>query len=238
MPRRPDQPPLTHRRIIDAALALSGQHGLDSWTVRQLAAALDSWPRAVEYRVGNREAIVSATLERIVALMPIPPADLAWQDWFRRLLIDGEPVIHRYPGAARRLCRDGPAVPSAVKIIDQGVGRLLAGGFGTDAPRAYAVLLDGAMLSIALDDDRALAGLGRQQAALNLAAVADPPDAGPGWRVMRDYLTELANRDSGGFANRYRYTVELLIAGLESDLRSKLELQPCDLLDPGSEGGT
>ena len=40
-------PAVTPDKIIDSALELTARHGLDSWTLRQLAAAVDAYPAVV-----------------------------------------------------------------------------------------------------------------------------------------------------------------------------------------------
>ncbi|WP_198939488.1 TetR family transcriptional regulator [Pseudofrankia sp. EUN1h] len=214
------RPRLTPGLVIDAALELSRERGLDGWTIRDLAQALKVWPNTIAYHVGDREAILDAVVERVVAMMPNPPVDLGWQDWFRAFLFPGRDIVGRYVGVARRLCRDGATVPSAFPIMDRGIGLLAAAGFGDRAPLAYATLLNSAMLLVALDDDRALAGHGRGDAAIALRSAPAPPGAGAGWATMQPWLRGWAEDPDASRAALYRYTIECLLAGLEADLRT------------------
>ncbi len=207
---------------MDAALALTRERGLEGWTIRDLAAELNSWPNSIAHHVGDREAILYAVVGRVVEMMPNPPAELGWQDWFRALLTDGGAVIGDYVGVARRLCRDGPTVTAALPIIERGVGLLREAGFGDNAPRAYSALLNGAMLLIALGEDRLLAGHTHDQAARNLMAVAPPADSGPGWESMHAHLDRWATDPATSRKQLYSYTIETLIAGLEAELRWSL----------------
>ncbi|MFJ3673315.1 TetR/AcrR family transcriptional regulator [Streptomyces sp. NPDC090106] len=215
-PRRGTKPKLTPAQVVYAALELTREHGLDGWTVRQLAQELDTWPNTIAHHVGDREAVVHAVVERVVAMMPNPPADLGWQDWFRALLYPSRGIIGRYPGVARRLARDGATVPAALPVMDRGIGLLTAAGFGERAPRAYAVLLNTAVLLVALDDDRRLLGLG--DAAAVLMAMAPPPHAGIGWATMQPWLQQWSEDPDTSRETLFRYTVETLLAGLEADL--------------------
>ncbi|WP_083419228.1 MULTISPECIES: TetR family transcriptional regulator [unclassified Pseudofrankia] len=211
---------LTPDRVIDAALELTRERGLDGWSIRDLAHALEVWPNTIAYHVGDREAILDAVVERVVAMMPNPPADLGWQDWFRAFLYPSRGIVGRYVGVARRLCRDGATVPSALPIMDRGIGLLAAAGFGDRAPLAYATLLNSAILLVALDDDRALAGHGRAAAATTLQTMAAPPGAGAGWATMQPWLRSWAQDPDASRATLYRYTIECLLSGLEADLRA------------------
>ncbi|MBQ0824955.1 TetR family transcriptional regulator [Streptomyces sp. RG38] len=203
--------------VVDTALRLTRDHGLDGWTVRQLAHALGTWPNTIAHHVGDRDAVLDAVVQRVVALMPNPPADLGWQEWFRALLLPSRDIIAGYTGVARRLVRDGATVPAALPIMDRGIGLLADAGFGPRAPLAYAVLLNTSMLLIALDDDRKLAGRGRGEAAADLMAMAPPAGAGAGWEAMRPWLREWADDPDASRERLYRYTIESLLTGLEAD---------------------
>jgi AcrR family transcriptional regulator len=216
--RAAGRPALTPERVIDAALDLTRERGLEGWTIRDLATALDVWPNTITYHVGDREAILDAVTERVVAMMPNPPVGLGWQDWFRAFLFPSRDIIGGYAGVARRLCRNGATVPSALPIMDRGIGLLAAAGFGPRAPLAYAVLLNSAILLVALDDDRALAGHGRGDAATVLRAMPPPPAAGAGWAAMQPWLQEWATDPAASRVVLYRYTIENILAGLAVDL--------------------
>lgn len=220
MARRRQSPPLTPGRVVSVAVDLTRDRGLDGWTIRDLATELDTWPNNIAHHVGDREAVMHAVVGLVVSQMPNPPAELAWQDWFREFLNGGAAVLSEYVGVARRLCRDGPSVPAALPIIDRGVGLLREAGFGVEAPRAYSVLLNGALLLVALDDDRALAGHGRGQAAKNMLVMEPPPDAGPGWDAMQGHLERWAQAPESRRKDLLAYTVETTIAGLEAELRA------------------
>jgi len=213
---------LTPALVVDAALELTRAHGLDGWTIRDLATALGVWPNTIAYHVGDREAIVTAVTDRVVAMMPNPPADLDWQGWFRALLYPGRDIIAAYPGVARRLSRDGATVPAALPIMDRGIGLLAAAGFGERAPLAYAALLNSAVLLISLDDDRNQAGRAPDTPATTLLSMTPPPQAGAGWDAMQPWLTQWAAHPADSRQALYRYTIETILTGLATDLGNSL----------------
>src|SRR6187399_1266640 len=119
-------PAVTPEKIVDAALELTARHGLDSWTLRQLAAAVDAYPAVVYHHVGDREAVVAAVVERVIALLNVPEADQPWRDWYRTMLADFRRVLAGYPGVARRLALYGATSVSAATIVDRGIRTLQA----------------------------------------------------------------------------------------------------------------
>ncbi|MYW02231.1 TetR/AcrR family transcriptional regulator C-terminal domain-containing protein [Streptomyces sp. SID3343] len=151
--------PVTRARIIEAAVLLTAEVGLEGWTIRSLAARLDSWPQVLYHHVGDRDAVAHAVVEEVVARFPLPDPELPWRPWFRELLLGARPVLREYRGVARRLALHGPTVPSALPIIDHGVALLARSGLGDEALAGYTFLLSGALSSIAIDDDRARLGV-------------------------------------------------------------------------------
>lgn len=147
-------PAVTAEKVVDAALALTAEHGLDNWTLRQLAAAVDAYPAVIYHHVGDRDAVVSAVLDRVVGLLRLPDDDLPWQDWFTELLGELRTVLRAHPGTARWLVLFGPSVDAAVRTVDRGIGVLLDAGFGEESVLAYNLLVATACQFVAMEDDR------------------------------------------------------------------------------------
>lgn len=147
-------PPITPEQIIEEAVKLTRAHGIDGWTIRQLAAALEVWPRVISYHVGDREAVVHGVVENIVAQIPVPPAETPWQDWFRRILHDARPILRQHRGTARRIVVLGPVVSSVLPTLDAGIASLLRAGFGDHALDTYRYLANTAFMLVAAEDER------------------------------------------------------------------------------------
>lgn len=209
---------LTPDLIVSAALDLTREVGIDGWTVRDLAARLDTWPNNLAHHVGTREQLCSAVVDRIIASMENPPEDLPWQDWFRRFLTGARDVLLEHRGVARRLCRDGPGVPAAMPIMGRGVARLIDGGFGGQAPFAYSMLLNGGLMLVALADDRVEAGRERADVAASMRAVAPDPDSAPAWQLMHGYFDRWVELGDRALPEMFDITIETVIAGLERRL--------------------
>lgn len=215
----PTRGPLTPEQIVDAALKLTREEGVDGWSVRTLAARLETWPNTLYHHVGDRDAIVAQVMDRVVSRIAVPDDDVIWQEWFRDLLGDARRVLGQHPGVAWRLIRDGPAVPSALRVIDRGVARLLDAGFGDRAAGAYGVLLNCGLMHSALADARRAV---RQEVGdvtrAMLTAPAPPEGLGDGWRAMVDFMSAFNVSPAAAAAaseQNYVLTVEAVIAGLE-----------------------
>ncbi|HJQ47351.1 MAG TPA: TetR family transcriptional regulator [Amycolatopsis sp.] len=209
-------PAVTPERIIAAALELTAQHGLDSWTLRQLAAAVDAYPAVIYHHVGDREAVVTAVVDRVLGVYPLPPEDLEWRAWFRRLFTELRAVLTRYPGVARRLAVNGPTVYAATPTVDRGMRVLLAAGFGRESGDVYRFLSAVACQFISVEDE-----LGRQPDLIASTTAAWCKDRDetewPGLAAMSASIREVAGdpvRAANYFTDSFAYAIERCLDGL------------------------
>lgn len=147
-------PAVTPDGIVDAAMRLTAERGLENWTLRQLASAVDAYPAVIYHHVGDREAVVRAVAERVLAQLPSPDSALGWREWFAELLGGMRTVLRRYPGSARRLALFGPALTGSDRFITAGTALLAGAGFGDEALMAYNSLLCTATQFVSMEDDR------------------------------------------------------------------------------------
>ncbi|MEV0071907.1 MULTISPECIES: TetR/AcrR family transcriptional regulator [unclassified Amycolatopsis] len=220
-------PAVTAEKVVDAAVALTAERGLDNWTLRQLAAAVDAYPAVIYHHVGDRDAVVAEVLDRVVGLLSLPDEDLPWQDWFAELLAELRTVLRAHPGTARRLVLFGPSVSAAIRTIDRGIGVLLAAGFGEESVLAYNVLVATACQFVAMEDDRDSTLALRLDNTEEYATYhdrADLPGMAAQGRAMRELMAdpELA---AGWYARLYDYAVRRCVDGLAHRL-AELEADP------------
>lgn len=64
--------PVTFERVIDTAMRLADEGGLDALTMRSLAAALKVEPMSLYHHVANKDEILDAMVERVFTAMPRP----------------------------------------------------------------------------------------------------------------------------------------------------------------------
>lgn len=172
-----------------------------------------------DHHVGDRDSLVRLVVDRLVAAVDSPDPELSWQDWFRDFLGRWPQWLRDYSGVAEFLVLNGPVVPSALAILDQGMTTLLRAGFGADAPAAYSMLLNTAALQMAVVDRRR-----RQNVPIHswLGAAMDAvPDAGPGLLAMREFVRTFADNPERAATARdeyFRTSIDVVIAGWEQRL--------------------
>lgn len=216
---------VTPDRVVDAASDLTRESGLFSWSIRDLAKRLGVSPSVIYHHVGGKDLLCRRVVERAMAELPVPDPALPWQDWFRELLFSAVPVAHRYPGVARWLVMHGPTIPAALPMIEAGIESLRRAGFGDAIGSAYGVLLNNAMLTLSVHDERQqLEEDGPRDHVAMLQEFAHLAAPGPGLETLtRTLLAPYARGGEDAQSARaayYRFNVETTIAGLESWLET------------------
>ncbi|MFE3455026.1 TetR/AcrR family transcriptional regulator [Nonomuraea sp. NPDC059194] len=166
--------PLTVEEIRATALRLIDAGGVESLSMRKLAAELDVNPMSLYHHVANKtELIKGICLETVVPLLHLPPADGApWQDQLRALAY-----------AYRRLARTHPALwtyvhnhPDVIELKEGGLWEVLlrilpAAGVPEDKRLGTADVLHGFVWGLLLAES--LGHIGGDQAEANFEIAID-----------------------------------------------------------------
>lgn len=117
----------------------------------------------------------------------------------------------------------GPTFPTALPVIETGVATLRQAGFGDNAELAYAALLNNAMLTISMSDDRLLhEDDGPRDHATMMAEFHRAATDRPGGPPLDDsFIAPFAEGGEPAKVKReayYRYIVQTTIAGIAGTL--------------------
>ncbi|MGO2312936.1 TetR/AcrR family transcriptional regulator [Brachybacterium tyrofermentans] len=217
---------LTPEAVVDAAAELTAESHLFSWSMRDLARRLNVAPSVIYHHIGGKDRLCRRVVERVVARIQMPSPELDWAEWFRVLLYRTGPVVMAYPGVAKWMLMHGPAIPQAMPIITAGMNALREAGLGDGTAFAYSALLNNAMLTISIGDDRLQhEGDGPRDHAAIMAELAAMPNAPEDVRAFeRDFLEPSARGGAAAARVRqdyYRYVVDTTIAGLAAQLTAR-----------------
>ncbi len=74
---------LTRERIVAAALARIEAEGADELSMRKLAAELGVDPMSIYYHLPDKQALLLAVFDLVLAELPLPDASLPWREALR-----------------------------------------------------------------------------------------------------------------------------------------------------------
>lgn len=214
---------LTPKRVVDAATELTRQTHLMTWSIRDLAGKLGIAASGIYHHVGGKDLLCREVVERMLERIQLPDPQLPWQDWFRTLLYEVGPIAAEYPGTAKWMLMHGPTLPGVLPVLEAGMVKLTDAGFGERATFAYALMLNNAMLTVSVSDDRLQhEGDGPRDHATMMAEFGELTTSSPQAQAMgQDFIGRLAQGGQEATQMRwvyYRLVVDTTIAGLEASI--------------------
>jgi AcrR family transcriptional regulator len=138
--RRPSRS-LSRRAIVDAALEVLDAEGLDAVTMRRVADALGTGPASLYAHVADKDEMVAAVLDRVIAEVAIPdPIDPdRWQEQLKEMARSSLMTFRQHRDIARASLGNIPTGEGALPLMNAMVGILLAGGV---SPRVASLSVD------------------------------------------------------------------------------------------------
>lgn len=128
--------------IIDAAMALLDEVGVDGLTMRRLAGALNIQAPSLYWHFANKQALLDAMADALLAGMVLPPDDgLPWDAWVKAMAVEFRRTLKSRRDGARFYAGTFPMMDNVLRISDRIIARLRAAGAdGHTAARAMLTL--------------------------------------------------------------------------------------------------
>jgi AcrR family transcriptional regulator len=133
--------PLTRDRILDAALRLVDEGGLESLTMRKLGQELGVEAMSLYNHVTNKDDVIGGILDRVAHEIEPPSATEAWDAAIRASAISAHQALRRHPWAPGLMMSPAHIIPERIRYMELLLGKLRDAGFSSDQTyHAYHVL--------------------------------------------------------------------------------------------------
>jgi AcrR family transcriptional regulator len=225
--RKPARVPITQELIVDTALAVLAEEGLEAVTMRRVAQGLATGPASLYAHVNNKEELHELMADRVVGEVELPEVDPSkWREQLKALLLAQFGALVRYPGIARVVMAIMiPAGPNLLRLAEAILQLLRASGlserhamFGCDAVEVYIKAV-----AQEASDWRSGAGDGpdlQRKAAEMTAYLASLPQ---GTYPHMLAVNELFN--AGTAAERLEFGLDILLDGLAAKAESTVRTE-------------
>lgn len=217
---RPAKAALTRQGIIDVALAIMRDEGLEKVTMRRIAAALDTGAAALYVYIHDTEDLHAQILDALLGPVSAAAAGAgAWRDRLKALLTSYGRLLLDHPEMARMAMSTQPSGPNYLSLADAILGLLREGGI-PDREAAWAVdllLLYATALAAERSNRRASSRSADELSAM--AAAISTADAARYPNVAR-LGTELL---SGKGPDRFEWALDVLLNGFINTARPRTE---------------
>jgi AcrR family transcriptional regulator len=130
------RPPLSKERVLDTAVALADERGVDALSMRKIAQALGVVPMALYKHVTNKNELLDGMIDVLVGEIDPPAMGADWKTTIRRRVLSARRMLLRHPWApavieSRVKARANPT-PVVMEYLDSMIGIFRAGGFSID----------------------------------------------------------------------------------------------------------
>lgn len=120
---------LTRERILEAALRLADEEGLEALSMRRLGRILGVDPMAIYHHLPNKEALISGVVEQVFSEMRVPSAEgKPWQERVRNFAGAYRNLALEHPHLVRELV-SGAAAPATLRAGEPLYAALEVAGF-------------------------------------------------------------------------------------------------------------
>ena len=206
---RPAKAPLSEEAIVDAAVAILKAEGLEAVSMRRVAAALDTGAGSLYVYVEGRDGLLEAMFDRIIAAVKLETPDPSrWRAQLHHLLERLRTELVTHPGMAAATMVDPPRTEVAMRLLENILGILLAGGLGAQDAAWAADILAAQVTYSAIEaelrrtDPNALAA----EITANFASL--PADDFP---LITAHAAQLV---AGDVDERFRFAIDVVIDGV------------------------
>jgi len=211
---REKRPTLTRQRVLEGAMALADEIGLEALTIRRLADALGTKPMTIYYHVPSKEEIIDGMVEMVFAQIEKPPTDLEWKPAMRVRCMSARTVIKRHPWAAPLMESRMSPGPENLGHHEAVLACLRRGGLSYPMmAHAYAIL-DGFIYGFCFDEAVLPAqGAGDEFAELtgDIAASFDPG----AYPHLVDFSVNHVFQPGYNFGDSFEFGLDLILEGVE-----------------------
>jgi AcrR family transcriptional regulator len=204
--------PLTRQRVLEAAVALADDSGIESLTMRKLGQALGVEAMSLYYHVANKDTLLDGMVDLVFAEIELP-AGTDWRSAMRRRAISARAALRRHPWAIGLMESRRTPGPANLRHHDAVIGCLRDAGFPVALTAHTYSLLDSYVYGFALQEASLPFTTPQETAELAQSIMAEfPADAYP-------HLTELAVehvlQPGYDYGDEFEFGLDLILDGLE-----------------------
>ena len=203
--------PLSRERVLDTAIKLADQGGLESLSMRKLGQELGVEAMALYYHFANKDEVIDGMVDLVFSEIDLPASGADWKTAMRQRAISVRDVLLRHRWAIGLMESRRKPGPANLRHHDAVIGSLRSAGL--DMPtiaHAYS-LLDSYIYGFALfmanlpfDPSEEVAELGQ------VTLRAFPVDAYPN---LVAYIS--AMRPGYDYGDEFEYGLDLVLDGLQ-----------------------
>jgi AcrR family transcriptional regulator len=142
--------PLNRERVLQTALALADDGGVETVTMRRLGEELGFEAMSLYRYVASKKDLLDGMLDLVLAEWEQPDTEGDWAEAIRTSAQSVHDALRRHPWSARLLMTGAHIRPARLRYMDRLLATLRGGGFDSGAAYHVYHLLDGYIFGFTL----------------------------------------------------------------------------------------
>ncbi len=131
-PRRDRRPSLSRAKVLQGALRLADEEGLETLTMRRLGQALGVEAMTLYYHVGSKEEMLDALIDMLTDEFSYAPPGTPWKDAIRAIALSAYDSLSRHRWAANLSLSLRRPSAGRLRYMNSILGILRDAGFSDD----------------------------------------------------------------------------------------------------------
>jgi len=204
--------PLSRERVLDAAMKLVDQGGLESLSMRKLGQELGVEAMALYYHFANKDEVIDGIVDIVFSEIDLPGIGADWKPAMRQRGISVRDALARHRWAIGLMeSRRNPG-PASLRHHDAMIGCLRAGGFDMAmAAHAYS-LLDSYIYGFALT--KMNLPFETTEEVAEVAQTMLQPFAVGEYPYLVEFISEHAMKPGYDYGDEFEYGLDVVLDGL------------------------
>ncbi|WP_309069891.1 TetR/AcrR family transcriptional regulator C-terminal domain-containing protein [Arthrobacter sp.] len=129
---QPSRLRLNRERVLRSAVGLADSSGVESLSMRKLAAELCVVPMALYKHVANKEELLDGMVDILIGEIDPPLIGAEWKDAVRHRILSARRMLQRHQWARRVFETRTTKTPGVLAYMDSFIGIFISAGFTVD----------------------------------------------------------------------------------------------------------
>jgi AcrR family transcriptional regulator len=205
--------PLTRHRVLEAAVDLADDSGIESLTMRKLGQALGVEAMSLYYHVASKDALLDGMVDLVFAEIELPTAGTGWKSAMRQRAMSARAALRRHPWAIALMESRRAPGSANLRHHDAVIGCLREAGFSVALTAHAYSLLDAYIYGFALQEASLPFTTPEETAEVAQSIMAEfPADAYP---HLAELAVEHVLQPGYDYGDEFEFGLDLILDGLE-----------------------
>lgn len=209
----PARAPLTRDRVLQRAMELADEGGIESLSMRKLGRELGVEAMSLYNHVASKDDLLDGLADIVVGEIEVPSGGGDWKAAQRRRAVSAREMLTRHPWAGGLIESRANPSPARSRYPETVVGSLREAGFSVEMAVHAFFLLDSYIYGFAVQEQNLPSGTPQELAEMaELMVETVPAEEYP---YLNEVIVDHVLKHGFDYADEFEFGLDLILAGLE-----------------------